>query len=723
LNRSALEEAEQRAFARYGLVVTTRFVQLSDPPVAIRVLETGDGPPVILLGGPSASTWAPLMAGLVGHRLLAIDRPGCGLSGPFDYTGIDLRRHAVQLLSGVIDALDVRDPGFVGNSLGGLWGFWLALDRPDLLASLAQLGCPALLLDTSAPLAKRMRSVQGLNRIGLAPSKRTVLERMTDSTTDHSLPAEMRECLYRANLQWATGRTYLSLVERTLTLNGARPGLSLHGDDLADLTLPVLFLWGDHDDYGSPDVGRRACTYIEGAELRVLQAGHFPWLDRPSECVAALMPFLRSASLRPQPVRRAPDPDPATPGREVIWLRQILWDGSRNGAPDQSDSADRAPGARRYAIFPSPARPLVLAPLATREVASATLRHYNALRPPLRRLARSTLALGLRFGLLQPLLPDRGVLRVGGGGSTADLLDTRLQDVFGVREVVMAISLGRLGPFRKPMIQAMTPRGKVLGYVKVGWSDLTRRLIQNEARTLAWCATAELPGILIPTLIHSGSVGPLEICVTAPLPPSIRRYRRSDAHRSVPAMLEVASLRRSEALALGRSVFWSRVRARVQAVAGSDTGRTADTLVRFTDGLEGQYGDHPVLLGFWHGDWVPWNLGWAEGHLVAWDWEHAGPDVPVGFDILHHLFQVAFIARGKPFAEAAALSRAAGLSILEAVGVPPGAGDLVFKLYLLEIFLRFHEPWVAGAGRDRRFHPPLAARVFEETPATPIART
>ena len=42
------ELAERRLFAACGVQVASRRVRLADPPVAARVLEAGDGPPLVL---------------------------------------------------------------------------------------------------------------------------------------------------------------------------------------------------------------------------------------------------------------------------------------------------------------------------------------------------------------------------------------------------------------------------------------------------------------------------------------------------------------------------------------------------------------------------------------------------------------------------------------------------------------------------------------------------
>ncbi|HEV8421039.1 MAG TPA: alpha/beta hydrolase, partial [Actinomycetota bacterium] len=515
--RHALEEAERRAFAHYGLDVRTRFVRLSDPPLRVRTLEAGDGPPMLLIGGPSASAWAPLMAELRGFRLIAVDRPGCGLSDPFDYTHADLRAHGVQFLSSLMDQLGLEAPAIAGNSMGGLWALWLAVDRPDRVSVIGQLGCPALLLNTSAPLSKRVLSIRAVNRIAQASSKHALVDHVTGRDGLEGLPEEMRECLYRAKLLWGRGRTHLSMLERMLSVLGARPELRFGEAELARVDRPVIFIWGDDDDHGSPEAGRRACEILPRGQIVVVGAGHMPWLDRPGECADALGPFVRasvdaaSEDGRVARGQRRLSPAPPTPGSEIEWLQHVLWERASSPPSTGHGSGPRQRSCQRYAAFPTPSRPLSLTPLATRAAASASLRRYNALRPLRRRAVRASVGIGLRVGLVQPFIRRR--LRVEMDGWTADgdesLLD-HLRAVFGVPEVIVSISLSRPGPFRKPMLQVLTPRGGVLGFVKVGWNELTSDLVRSEASNLGLCATGSL-SVGVPEVIHSGPVGPLHI--------------------------------------------------------------------------------------------------------------------------------------------------------------------------------------------------------------------
>ncbi len=145
---ATFEVAQRRLFAACAMQIVSRRVRLADPPLAVRVLEAGDGPPLLLVhgSGMSASTWAPLLPHLAGYRLIAFDLPGFGLSDAFDYAGRSLRAHAVAQLTSLLDALALERVPVIGTSLGGMWALRLAVDAPERITALASLGVPAVAL-------------------------------------------------------------------------------------------------------------------------------------------------------------------------------------------------------------------------------------------------------------------------------------------------------------------------------------------------------------------------------------------------------------------------------------------------------------------------------------------------------------------------------------------------------------------------------------------------
>jgi 2-hydroxy-6-oxonona-2,4-dienedioate hydrolase len=300
-------EAERRLFAYYGLEYTLHHVELKQPDLRVRVLEVGSGPPLLLVPGGSGDAWqlAPLMAQLRGWRLIAVNRPGGGMSDGVDHRQLDLRRFAVRTLSAVLDAFALPRVPVIANSMGGLWSFWLALEQPELVSALVLLGCPALILNTSAPFFMRLLSVPLLQHLlvaNLQPNNReTALDGLrfqgSSPAAIAALPDVLGEAAYRF-FQLPTFRdTWITLMSAIATPTGAKRTYQLRSDQLQQIQQPVCFLWGDHDPFGALDVARRAAGLVPTATLHEMRAGHLPFLDDPTACGQHIRTFLASLGL------------------------------------------------------------------------------------------------------------------------------------------------------------------------------------------------------------------------------------------------------------------------------------------------------------------------------------------------------------------------------------------------------------------------------------------
>jgi pimeloyl-ACP methyl ester carboxylesterase len=80
-----------------------------------------------------------------------------------------------------------------------------------------------------------------------------------------------------------------------LALRGgrARPENLLTDEELGRLATPVLFVWGESDVYGPPDIGRRAAAVMPDARVETMPGGHAPFLDDPAHVARLVTEFLR----------------------------------------------------------------------------------------------------------------------------------------------------------------------------------------------------------------------------------------------------------------------------------------------------------------------------------------------------------------------------------------------------------------------------------------------
>jgi 2-hydroxy-6-oxonona-2,4-dienedioate hydrolase len=289
--------AQQRVLDRYRVDARSQLVTIPQLGIDVHVLVAGEGPPVLMAigGGMVAALWAPLMAELDGCTIIAFDPPGHGSSDGVAYSTRTLRTTALALFDGVLDGFDIDRAPIVAQSMGGLWSTWYALDRPARVSAISYVGCPALLLGTSAPLPLRLATIRPVHRLlerVQPPSTRQVeqLGRMAGEPLDE-LP-ELRDLFLAYERLPSAGTELFELHRAAVRIRGARPEVALGADELRRVRQPVQFVWGTHDPFGPPEIGRRAADLMPDAELHVVDAGHGPWFTRSGEVGTLVSTFL-----------------------------------------------------------------------------------------------------------------------------------------------------------------------------------------------------------------------------------------------------------------------------------------------------------------------------------------------------------------------------------------------------------------------------------------------
>jgi pimeloyl-ACP methyl ester carboxylesterase len=315
--------AQEAVFAESGVNTTSRFLDLPTPHLRVHLLEAGAGEPVVMVhGGNSvAASWAPLVPRLVQRfHLLMPDRPGCGLTTPFDYRGVNLRAHGAQFLRALLDALGYERVALVGNSMGGFFAMAFALHYPERVSRLVLLGEPAG-ADGRPRLYHRLVGTHGLNTLlyatALRPPKdaesaRSGLAKGRLVANPESLSTTLLACLAAGAQLPGAVLSWKSMVEQAFAPKGmglvAKRMTVTHSlvPELRKVTAPTLFLWGDKDPFGSPDAGRMLAQEMPNARLDVVaNASHLVWLDQPDACAEAVAAFLSSGDRVPDEANRS----------------------------------------------------------------------------------------------------------------------------------------------------------------------------------------------------------------------------------------------------------------------------------------------------------------------------------------------------------------------------------------------------------------------------------
>lgn len=313
--------------------------------------------------------------------------------------------------------------------------------------------------------------------------------------------------------------------------------------------------------------------------------------------------------------RRAEPPGPAAD--DLDWLAEVL--GVVPGAEPVPYLARLANGEVR---FLAPARPAAATAAALHRLGDSRSRSRQA-QAAVGRLAGRVGLLGRLPGAARLSLPPFALV-------------DHLARALGEPELAVAVTLGPRRRNRKPVLQLIRPDGSVVGFAKVGWSPLTAELVDNEADVLRLVAGRLDPTVVVApaVLLHDRWDG-CSVAVLSPLEPTgpTRSGRASDssAPAAGPGLAPVAAAIAACGPASPRPVGALPLLG-TWAAAGLDDTVDLARLAERHDGVE-------LATGLWHGDLTPWNLTTRGATTWLWDWELAGPDRPVGFDLLHHRFE------------------------------------------------------------------------------------
>jgi pimeloyl-ACP methyl ester carboxylesterase len=267
----------------------------------VHVIEAGEGPPVVFLHGSGTSSLSllPLLERLEGVRAIAVDRPGFGQSEPDRVPRLRFRDAAVEFVDELLDELGLETAALAGNSMGGTWGLWYALARPERVRRLVLLGSAPLLPRTRPPLPLRVSAAPLLGELlphVLRPSRNLVVRLMASMGEGDTIVRypELIESVVGAARDPIASAANRAELRAVMTPFGFRRSARIEPDELRRLTVPTLLIWGDHDPVGTVEAARATATLVAPARLAILPAGHVPYLGHPRRVAELLTAFVSS---------------------------------------------------------------------------------------------------------------------------------------------------------------------------------------------------------------------------------------------------------------------------------------------------------------------------------------------------------------------------------------------------------------------------------------------
>ncbi len=266
-------------------------LERDDVTIHYRIDGAHDAPPLLISNslGTDLEMWAPQIGVLSENfRVVRYDTRGHGASsvpeGP--YTIEQLGRDALA----VLDAVGVERVCFIGLSMGGLTGLWLALNAPNRIDRM-------VLANTGAKIGNdefwnaRIESI----RDSVRDSMRDVgVASLPDAIVDAVVERWFTK-RYRAIAPQSVARIRRMLVETSSAGYAANCAAIRDADlraGLASIRIPTLVIAGTHDPSTPPALGREIADAIPDARYLEFDAAHLSNLEQAGALNAAVVHFL-----------------------------------------------------------------------------------------------------------------------------------------------------------------------------------------------------------------------------------------------------------------------------------------------------------------------------------------------------------------------------------------------------------------------------------------------
>lgn len=277
--------------------VDSKFIEVNDVNVHYKEAGAGETTFILLHGfGGSTFSWREVMDDFSQHgRVIAYDRPAFGLTErpmPEDWAENPYGMKAnIELLRGLMDAMEIKKAVLVGNSAGGGVAVAFALEYPERVATL-------ILVDPGVGGGRGPQFPAWALPLMWTPQMRhlgPLLMRDYQETLPNTI---QREWYDSTKLTDEIRQEYLKLLKienwdrafYELTFAPAYPELR---PLLPQLTVPVFIVAGQEDRLIRPFYFEAIASEIPGAQLALIpQCGHVPQEECPDLFMDEALGFL-----------------------------------------------------------------------------------------------------------------------------------------------------------------------------------------------------------------------------------------------------------------------------------------------------------------------------------------------------------------------------------------------------------------------------------------------
>jgi pimeloyl-ACP methyl ester carboxylesterase len=273
-------------------VIEEQFIDVAERRT--RYLTAGSGPPLVLLhaAGESAADFAYIIPALAReHRIYAPDlypaRAPCrNASYSLDFFS--------SFVESFLIAVHIDRAIVIGNSLGGLIALRIKLASPSRVTALGLIDSAGLGREVHPALLAAVAPGMGDFAALWCKTPLGALQRVWAKipllfANAARIPWQWHREQYRLAQSPCYSEATLASLRAQLDFRGQRTVLL---EDLRDLKIPLLIVWGENDHIFPVKHAKAAACRLRDAKLAVIPAcGHLPQVEQPARTAEAIASF------------------------------------------------------------------------------------------------------------------------------------------------------------------------------------------------------------------------------------------------------------------------------------------------------------------------------------------------------------------------------------------------------------------------------------------------
>ena len=254
--------------------------------------EATDSVPIVLIHGTGSSLhtyndWTTKL--IVDHRIVRMDLPGYGLTGPFPHRNYSIDNYVI-FLKHFLTSLGIKSCVLAGNSLGGRLAWNFTIEYPDMVEELILIDAAGYPSEAkSTPIAFTIAQTPVINNIFTFITPRSVAKASVENVYEDKtkVTKELVDRYFELTLREGNRQAFVDRFR-------IKPDTSSH-KKIKLIEQRTLVLWGEQDMLIPPKMAYRFHNDLGNDTLVILKdVGHIPMEESPDQSLKPVIAFLKN---------------------------------------------------------------------------------------------------------------------------------------------------------------------------------------------------------------------------------------------------------------------------------------------------------------------------------------------------------------------------------------------------------------------------------------------